>query len=844
MELMELVEYFAFNVTVKDAREEIEKYRDILDESAIEDKVFFGKVHSYIVEYKNRISNLDSYKLINDYSFKRALKTYRELFKDTGRHPADVFNELIKQICLQKSCFNRCDCSDNSERKEIVKFLGREDTVKFMAEVLPYWKNMCEPGHYLFFIGFCLGMRYMGDDRIAFDFQGWFDRPDVTGKFIHDKIDELIQIDEIYAERVEYENEYLSLCEIEDMLFEEKSKRVFELADKMNNGTISEKSEIRNDMFKMEMELGGISSKRVDGALERIKKACINYYGHDISSRFEWKYHLLARNLYRLDRQVYSIKDIVECFDIGDNVDGLVELFDEEKLSREEFDAQMLIFLGHVFHNNAGEIAGNSEAEKLIKSDKRLSEYFNRLTDLYYHCSYSIMYTPRDKYYALIYGTLMAFSDEKRIQRFLKRMLLEIGESLNELIAIFAYDAIGAFMEFNKDEFSAERAIRYRYETVECTAFSFICGCLLDPEAYAPVSNFDYYFSIYFMQNVYDYRLNNTGKEFRGIVNELYEMFDKRIGNDESQDIKEIRELFVSVCEAEGGLDFGSRKYINHPFVTWKTSEDYQRELTCEALAIVETERRKNGQASLMKMSDRDLNIIYGLVLLIVELSVKIEDNRGIYPRYMDINEPVKNELIKMADLVLEDKGTLKSDEFNHEKELNELRNAVRQLKSSYNSLYDEYKKFKDADEKDNRELDELRDTVNRQNKELDRLYELENKYNELLLKQNKTDYSEIERVLGSYKIMIAGGHSETTRRLGAKYENMRFVSVVNEIGSSIRNMDYVFVIRRFNSHAMWQKIISELQGSDVRYMVIDVNSNLRQTEEAMYLHIVKEGNL
>ena len=108
------------------------------------------------------------------------------------------------------------------------------------------------------------------------------------------------------------------------------------------------------------------------------------------------------------------------------------------------------------------------------------------------------------------------------------------------------------------------------------------------------------------------------------------------------------------------------------------------------------------------------------------------------------------------------------------------------------------------------------------------------------MLKQNKTDYSEIERVLGSYKIMIAGGHSETTRRLGAKYENMRFVSVVNEIGSSIRNMDYVFVIRRFNSHAMWQKIISELQGSDVKYMVIDVNSNLRQTEEAMYLHIVK----
>ena len=54
MEIMELVEYFAFNVTVKDAREEIEKYRDILDESAIEDKVFFGKVHSYIVEYKNR----------------------------------------------------------------------------------------------------------------------------------------------------------------------------------------------------------------------------------------------------------------------------------------------------------------------------------------------------------------------------------------------------------------------------------------------------------------------------------------------------------------------------------------------------------------------------------------------------------------------------------------------------------------------------------------------------------------------------------------------------------------------------------------------------------------------
>ena len=53
-----------------------------------------------------------------------------------------------------------------------------------------------------------------------------------------------------------------------------------------------------------------------------------------------------------------------------------------------------------------------------------------------------------------------------------------------------------------------------------------------------------------------------------------------------------------------------------------------------------------------------------------------------------------------------------------------------------------------------------------------------------------------------------------------------------------------MFVIRRFNSHAMWQKIISELQGSDVRYMVIDVNSNLRQTEEAMYLHIVKEGNL
>ena len=86
MEIMELVEYFAFNVTVKDAREEIEKYRDILDESAIEDKVFFGKVHSYIVEYKNRISNLDSYKLIDDYSFKRALKTYRELFKDTGRH--------------------------------------------------------------------------------------------------------------------------------------------------------------------------------------------------------------------------------------------------------------------------------------------------------------------------------------------------------------------------------------------------------------------------------------------------------------------------------------------------------------------------------------------------------------------------------------------------------------------------------------------------------------------------------------------------------------------------------------------------------------------------------------
>ena len=30
MEIMELVEYFAFNVTVKDAREEIEKYRDIL----------------------------------------------------------------------------------------------------------------------------------------------------------------------------------------------------------------------------------------------------------------------------------------------------------------------------------------------------------------------------------------------------------------------------------------------------------------------------------------------------------------------------------------------------------------------------------------------------------------------------------------------------------------------------------------------------------------------------------------------------------------------------------------------------------------------------------------------
>ena len=53
---------------------------------------------------------------------------------------------------------------------------------------------MCEPGHYLFFIGFCLGMRYMGDDRIAFDFQGWFDRPDVTGKFIHDKIDEIIYI--------------------------------------------------------------------------------------------------------------------------------------------------------------------------------------------------------------------------------------------------------------------------------------------------------------------------------------------------------------------------------------------------------------------------------------------------------------------------------------------------------------------------------------------------------------------------------------------------------------------------------------------------------------------------
>ena len=66
------------------------------------------------------------------------------------------------------------------------------------------------------------------------------------------------------------------------------------------------------------------------------------------------------------------------------------------------------------------------------------------------------------------------------------------------------------------------------------------------------------------------------------------------------------------------------------------------------------------------------MNIIYGLVLLIVELSVKIEDNRGIYPRYMDINEPVKNELIKMADLVLEDKGILKSDDDNHEKELNE----------------------------------------------------------------------------------------------------------------------------------------------------------------------------
>ena len=30
MELMELAEYFAFGIAVKDAKEEIEKYRDIL----------------------------------------------------------------------------------------------------------------------------------------------------------------------------------------------------------------------------------------------------------------------------------------------------------------------------------------------------------------------------------------------------------------------------------------------------------------------------------------------------------------------------------------------------------------------------------------------------------------------------------------------------------------------------------------------------------------------------------------------------------------------------------------------------------------------------------------------
>ncbi|MGN1406042.1 MAG: hypothetical protein ACI4WM_07200 [Erysipelotrichaceae bacterium] len=842
MELMELVEHFAFGVAVKDAKEEIEKYRDILDDNDndIDDKLFFAMVNTYIVDYKNKINNLDNSKLINDYSFKRALKTYRELFRDTDYHPNDVFNELIKQICLQKSCFDRCDCSDNAERKEIVKFLGKEDTVKFISEALNYWKNMYEPGYYLFFIGFCLGMMYMGDDRITFDLKGWFDKPGVTGKFIHDLVDELVQIDEIYAERVDYENKYLSLCEIEDRIFEEKSKRVFELADKMGNGTKSEKTEIQNDMFKFELEMGGISSKRVDAALERMRKACINYYGGDMSREFEWKLYSISKKLYRLNKQSYSIMDVIECFEINDNVDGLKELFDEEKINRENYNAQMLIFLGHVYDVFTNEFVRNNEVEKLIRSDERYINFFNRLVELYFRCECTIEYSPHDRYFAFLNATLLAFSDEKKIQRFLKRALLELGDSLSDLIKYYAYDIISALIEFKKEEKPLEQGIRMSYRAMEYTALCFICGCLIDPEAYAPVANYDSYFGIYFVQNTYYSGIKNSGKEISEIEEELYKEFDRRFSDDNNTEATEdVRKLFVGVCEALGATGYNSRKFINRPFVTWHSEDDYRKEMVCDALALVEAERRSKGQLSLLKMNDRDLYMVYGLTALIDEMMNKIDDHYAAYPRYMDTNEPVKNELIKMVDLVLREEKK-EEDNDDYLKEIADLRSVVKKLKSSYNSLYDDYKQLKNEDDKADREYDELRDTVNRQNKELDRLYELENKYNELLIEQNKTDYNEIERVLGLYKIMVAGGHSETARRLGSKYENMRFVSTVNEIDSSIRNMDYVFIIRRFNSHAMWQKITSELQGSDSKYFVIDVNSNLRQTEEAMYLHIVK----
>jgi hypothetical protein len=226
-----------------------------------------------------------------------------------------------------------------------------------------------------------------------------------------------------------------------------------------------------------------------------------------------------------------------------------------------------------------------------------------------------------------------------------------------------------------------------------------------------------------------------------------------------------------------------------------------------------------------------DMDQLFTISVMIYFLAQEYEITKNEY--LSKAHEETIYETMKLKEEYENKLMLLKKQEEEVQIEANKLVNS----NSAYKKEIDALKKKLKESEKEAAETKAKYDKLENQFNEVTQVLEI---YRLPYYETEKTNINDMIKFISSKKCVVVGGHVNWQGKLQSTLTNLRLVSAeeLNKDISYIANSDAVLFNESVNSHSMYRKLKSALEGKNIPFIMIGKFNNIELTIQAIYTEL------